>query len=132
MSRVEYLDKIPSRADQLAKLAHGTESDPFDVLIIGGGATGTGCAVDAITRSAAATLVAEALLYLTSLQTDLLPLWELTVRHVRIHCQCMLHAMLNESCPHLPDKSQSGLVTQGAMATWQPPRSLQTSVAGLS
>ena len=60
VSRVEYLDKIPSRADQLAKLGHGTERDPFDVLIIGGGATGTGCAVDAITRSAAdATLVAD-------------------------------------------------------------------------
>ena len=57
---MEYLDKVPSRADQLAKLAHGTERDPFDVLIIGGGATGTGCAVDAITRSAAsATLVAD-------------------------------------------------------------------------
>ena len=50
---MEYLDKIPSRADQLAKLAHGTERDPFDVLVIGGGATGTGCALDAITRSVA-------------------------------------------------------------------------------
>eukprot|EP00891_Asterochloris_glomerata_P000363 jgi/Astpho2/363/Aster-02238 len=57
VSRVEYLDKIPSRADQLAKLAHGTESDPFDVLIIGGGATGTGCAVDAITRGLRTALV---------------------------------------------------------------------------
>ena len=70
---MEYLDKIPSRGDQLAKLAHGTERDPFDVLIIGGGATGTGCAVDAITRSVAnATIVCRQ--HLTLLQTDLLPL----------------------------------------------------------
>ena len=95
MSRVEYLDKIPSRADQLAKLAHGTESDPFDVLIIGGGATGTGCAVDAITRSAAATLVAEALLYLTSLQTGLLPLWELYGMYKHT-ASCVFHAMLHK------------------------------------
>ena len=42
--------QMPSRAEQLNKLKQGTEAYPFDILIIGGGATGTGCAVDATTR----------------------------------------------------------------------------------
>ena len=42
--------QTPSRAEQLAKLQQGTLQNPFDVLVIGGGATGTGCAVDATTR----------------------------------------------------------------------------------
>ena len=50
LTRVDYLDKVPSRAEQLHKLADGSERNPFDVLIIGGGATGTGCALDAVTR----------------------------------------------------------------------------------
>lgn len=40
----------PSREEQFQSLAKGTQGNPFDVLIIGGGATGTGCAVDATTR----------------------------------------------------------------------------------
>ena len=39
---------IPSRAEQLRKLK---TKEPFDVLIIGGGATGSGCALDAASRS---------------------------------------------------------------------------------
>lgn len=42
--------KVPSRKEQLRALASGTKDCPFDVLIVGGGATGTGCAVDAATR----------------------------------------------------------------------------------
>lgn len=43
-------DRLPSRAEQLHRLSQGTAANPYDVLIIGGGATGTGCAVDAVTR----------------------------------------------------------------------------------
>lgn len=43
-------ESIPTRSEQLRRLSGGTADDPFDVLIIGGGATGTGCAVDATTR----------------------------------------------------------------------------------
>lgn len=43
-------DRVPSREEQLASLAKGTAKNPFDVLVIGGGATGTGCALDAVTR----------------------------------------------------------------------------------
>lgn len=50
LSRIDYLDKVPSRKEQLRKLTSGSEHNPFDVLIIGGGATGTGCALDAVTR----------------------------------------------------------------------------------
>ena len=50
LSRIDYLDKVPSRKEQLQKLASGSEHNPFDVLVIGGGATGTGCALDAVTR----------------------------------------------------------------------------------
>ena len=42
--------KTPTRAEQVASLASGTQNAPFDVLIIGGGATGAGIAVDATTR----------------------------------------------------------------------------------
>lgn len=52
LSRIDYQAKVPSRDQQLQKLAQGTLSNPYDVLIIGGGATGTGCAVDAVTRYA--------------------------------------------------------------------------------
>ena len=37
---------LPTRADQLASL----RSEHFDVLVIGGGATGSGCALDSATR----------------------------------------------------------------------------------
>jgi hypothetical protein len=42
--------EVPPRAAQLATLRQGSRENPFDVLIIGGGATGTGCAVDAVSR----------------------------------------------------------------------------------
>jgi glycerol-3-phosphate dehydrogenase len=41
---------VPTREQQLARLRAGSKEHPFDVLIIGGGATGTGCALDAATR----------------------------------------------------------------------------------
>ena len=47
---IEYQATVPSRGKQLQKLVAGTIADPHDLLIIGGGATGTGCAVDAVTR----------------------------------------------------------------------------------
>ena len=37
---------LPSRKEQLRRL----KEDEFDVLVIGGGATGSGCALDAATR----------------------------------------------------------------------------------
>lgn len=37
---------LPPRSDQISSL----QTDAFDVLIIGGGATGAGCALDAVTR----------------------------------------------------------------------------------
>ena len=38
---------LPSRADQLKNLRDGRE---YDVLVIGGGATGCGVALDSVTR----------------------------------------------------------------------------------
>lgn len=37
---------LPTRAEQLESL----KSEDFDVLVIGGGATGTGCALDSVSR----------------------------------------------------------------------------------
>ena len=37
---------LPSRSQQLQRL----KEDEFDVLVVGGGATGSGCALDAATR----------------------------------------------------------------------------------
>lgn len=37
---------LPSRSDQIKCL----QSEQYDVLIVGGGATGSGCALDAATR----------------------------------------------------------------------------------
>ena len=37
---------LPTRQEQLQRL----KDDEFDVLVIGGGATGSGCALDAATR----------------------------------------------------------------------------------
>lgn len=45
-------ESVPPRKEHLRRLAEGTVDNPFDVLIVGGGATGTGCAVDATTRRA--------------------------------------------------------------------------------
>lgn len=39
--------KLPPRTEQVKTLQSGEE---YDVIIIGGGATGAGCALDAITR----------------------------------------------------------------------------------
>ncbi|WCJ19272.1 Glycerol-3-phosphate dehydrogenase SDP6 mitochondrial [Euphorbia peplus] len=41
---------IPSRASQESALIGATAANPLDVLVIGGGATGTGAALDAVTR----------------------------------------------------------------------------------
>lgn len=46
--KVPFADELPSRQDQLAALQNTEE---FDVLVVGGGATGVGCALDAATRS---------------------------------------------------------------------------------
>lgn len=47
----------PPREQLLSNLARGSMQNPFDVLVIGGGATGTGCAVDAATRGLNVALV---------------------------------------------------------------------------
>jgi glycerol-3-phosphate dehydrogenase len=44
------LGPVPTRAEAVARLRDSSPDRPFDVLIIGGGATGAGCAVDAATR----------------------------------------------------------------------------------
>ncbi|XP_076919904.1 glycerol-3-phosphate dehydrogenase SDP6, mitochondrial-like [Bidens hawaiensis] len=41
---------IPSRASQVSALISANASNPLDVLVIGGGATGCGVALDAVTR----------------------------------------------------------------------------------
>lgn len=46
--------KLPMRPEQLASLQSGEE---YDILIIGGGATGAGCALDACTRGLKTALV---------------------------------------------------------------------------
>ena len=43
-------DRVPSREEQWANLSQGTASNPYDVLVVGGGATGTGVAIDSATR----------------------------------------------------------------------------------
>lgn len=47
----------PSRQDLLDRLKSSTAKNPFDILIIGGGATGSGCALDATSRSLSTALV---------------------------------------------------------------------------
>lgn len=47
---VELASRVPSRAQQLSRMVGSTREKPFDLLIIGGGATGAGCALDACTR----------------------------------------------------------------------------------
>jgi glycerol-3-phosphate dehydrogenase len=46
--------KLPPRAEQIQTLQSGEE---YDVLIIGGGATGAGCALDSCTRGLKTALV---------------------------------------------------------------------------
>lgn len=43
-------ERVPSRAEQFRRLSEGTADKPYDLLVIGGGATGTGCTLDAVTR----------------------------------------------------------------------------------
>ncbi|KAK5847978.1 hypothetical protein PBY51_017065 [Eleginops maclovinus] len=52
--RVPFADEFPSRQAQLAALQNTEE---FDVLVVGGGATGAGCALDAVTRNLRTALV---------------------------------------------------------------------------
>ena len=52
--------RIPTRAEQIAKLKASASSKggpPFDVLIVGGGATGAGAALDATTRGLSTALI---------------------------------------------------------------------------
>lgn len=46
--KMPFADELPSRQAQLMALQNTPE---FDVLVVGGGATGVGCALDAATRS---------------------------------------------------------------------------------
>lgn len=41
---------VPSRAEQIRRLSSSSPSDPYDILVIGGGATGAGVAFDAASR----------------------------------------------------------------------------------
>uniref|UniRef100_A0A1A7Z232 Glycerol-3-phosphate dehydrogenase, mitochondrial n=1 Tax=Iconisemion striatum TaxID=60296 RepID=A0A1A7Z232_9TELE len=52
--KVPYADELPSRQAQLAALR---DTEEFDVLVVGGGATGAGCALDAVTRNLKTALV---------------------------------------------------------------------------
>ncbi|ROL41773.1 Glycerol-3-phosphate dehydrogenase, mitochondrial [Anabarilius grahami] len=52
--KVPFKDAIPTRAEQLSALQNTEE---FDVLVVGGGATGSGCALDAVTRNLKTALV---------------------------------------------------------------------------
>jgi glycerol-3-phosphate dehydrogenase len=47
---VQLLTQVPSRQQQVAALSTSKSENPFDLLIIGGGATGSGIALDAATR----------------------------------------------------------------------------------
>jgi hypothetical protein len=49
---VDLADQVPTRQYQLSSLKKSTSERPFDLLIVGGGATGAGVAVDAATRYA--------------------------------------------------------------------------------
>jgi glycerol-3-phosphate dehydrogenase len=48
--RLFLANRVPSRSQQLSRLRQFTRDAPCDVLIIGGGATGAGCALDATSR----------------------------------------------------------------------------------
>ncbi len=47
----------PSRKDRLARLRASESADEFDLLVVGGGATGAGVAVDATSRGLKVALV---------------------------------------------------------------------------
>eukprot|EP00882_Tetradesmus_deserticola_P026837 GHRQ01029646.1.p1 GENE.GHRQ01029646.1~~GHRQ01029646.1.p1 ORF type:complete len:222 (+),score=58.90 GHRQ01029646.1:483-1148(+) len=48
---------VPSRQQQVAALSTSRPNQPFDLLVIGGGATGSGIAVDAATRGLSTALI---------------------------------------------------------------------------
>lgn len=50
-------EKVPTRSQMLSKLRGSDRDSPFDLLVIGGGATGSGSAVDAVTRGLTTVLV---------------------------------------------------------------------------
>ncbi|XP_028279982.1 glycerol-3-phosphate dehydrogenase, mitochondrial isoform X2 [Parambassis ranga] len=52
--KVPFVDELPSRQAQLLALQ---TTEEFDVLVVGGGATGAGCALDAVTRNLKTALV---------------------------------------------------------------------------
>jgi len=53
-----FEEKIPSRGDMLKKLQDASvATNPYDVLIIGGGATGAGAVLDAVTRGLKVALI---------------------------------------------------------------------------
>uniref|UniRef100_A0A674E8Z0 Glycerol-3-phosphate dehydrogenase, mitochondrial n=1 Tax=Salmo trutta TaxID=8032 RepID=A0A674E8Z0_SALTR len=49
-----FKDELPTRQAQLSTLQ---DTEEFDVLVVGGGATGSGCALDAVTRNLKTALV---------------------------------------------------------------------------
>ncbi|KAG5852561.1 hypothetical protein ANANG_G00063730 [Anguilla anguilla] len=53
-AEMSFKDELPSRQAQLSALQ---STEEFDVLIVGGGATGSGCALDAVTRNLKTALV---------------------------------------------------------------------------
>ncbi|KAK9832160.1 hypothetical protein WJX74_001006 [Apatococcus lobatus] len=55
--KLQLAETMPARSEFVKQLQGGTAEKPFDVLIIGGGATGAGCAVDAASRGLTAALV---------------------------------------------------------------------------
>mmetsp|Transcript_1276 Transcript_1276/g.3056 ORF Transcript_1276/g.3056 Transcript_1276/m.3056 type:complete len:184 (-) Transcript_1276:1660-2211(-) len=56
-SAFDYNKPLPKRQELLEALAGGSRDSPFDILVIGGGATGTGIAVDAASRGLKTALV---------------------------------------------------------------------------
>lgn len=52
-SSVPKKRNLPTRAEQLNSL----KTEDFDILIVGGGASGSGCAMDAVTRGLKTALV---------------------------------------------------------------------------
>ncbi|XP_055069203.2 glycerol-3-phosphate dehydrogenase, mitochondrial isoform X1 [Misgurnus anguillicaudatus] len=52
--KMPFKDALPTREEQLTALR---TTEEFDVLVVGGGATGSGCALDAVTRNLKTALV---------------------------------------------------------------------------